>query len=102
MTSAAWARNVSERVGLLIERHHGGDRGAAADALGIRPEVLAGMLTGDWREFTLDALAALVLGHGVTMPWLLGLDPCAATARHPSSSGASHASDHSALSRAHG
>jgi len=38
----------------------------------------------------------------LTVPWLLGLDPCAATARHPSSSGASHASDHPALSRAHG
>ena len=102
MTSAAWAWNVSERVDLLIERHHGGDRHAAAHALGIRPEALAGMLTGDWREFTLDALTALVLGHGVTVPWLLGLDPCAATARHPSSSGGSHASHNPALSRAHG
>jgi hypothetical protein len=102
MTPAAWAWNVSARVDLLIERHHGGDRGAAAHALGIPPEVLAGMLSSDWREFTLDALAALVLGHGVTVPWLLGLDACAATARDPSLSGASHASDHPALSRAHG
>lgn len=102
MTSAAWAWNVSARVDLLIERHHGGDRFAAAHALGIAPEGLAGMLSGDWREFTLDVLAALVLGHGVTVPWLLGLDPGAATARDPSPSGASYASDHPALSRAHG
>ena len=102
MTSAAWAQHVSARVGLLIDRHHGGDRGAAAHALGIAPDVLAGMLSGDWREFTLDALTALVLGHGVTVPWLLGLDACTATSRDPSPSGASHASDHPALPREHG
>lgn len=102
MTPAAWAWNVSARVDLLIERHHGGDRGAAAHALGIAPEGLAGLLSGDWREFTLDALAALVLGHGVTVPWLLGLDACAVAARDASPSGASHASDHPALSRPHG
>lgn len=81
MMSAARAWNVSARVDLLIERHHGGDRCAAAHALGIAPEGLAGMLSGDWREFTLDALAALVLGHGVTVPWLLGLDAYAAPGR---------------------
>jgi hypothetical protein len=102
MTPAAWAWNVSARVDLLIERHHGGDRGAAAHALGIAPDGLAGMLSGDWREFTLDALAALVLGHGVTVPWLLGLDAGAATPRDTSPSGASHAGDHPALSRPHG
>ena len=102
MTPAAWARNVSARVDLLIERHHGGDRRAAAHALDLPPDLLAGMLSGDCREFTLDALAALVLGHGVTVPWLLGLDACAAMARDPSPSGASHASDHPAFSRAHG
>jgi hypothetical protein len=102
MTPAAWAWNVSARVDLLIERHHGGDRGAAAHALGIAPDGLAGMLSGDWREFTLDALAALVLGHGVTVPWLLGLDACVAAARDTSPSGASHASDDPALSRQHG
>jgi len=102
MTPAEWAWNVSGRVGMLIERHHGGDHGAAARALGIAPEGLAGMLSGDWREFTLDALAALVLGHGVTVPWLLGLDACAVTTRDTSPSGASHASDHPALSRPHG
>jgi hypothetical protein len=102
MTPAAWASNVSARVDLLIERHHGGDRGAAAQALGIAPEGLDGMLTGDWREFTLDALAALVLGHGVTVPWLLGLDARAGTARDASPSGASHGSHHPALPRAHG
>jgi hypothetical protein len=102
MTPAAWASNVSARVDLLIERHHGGDRGAAAHALGIAPEGLAGMLSGDWCEFTLDALAALILGHGVTVPWLLGLDACATTPRDTSTPGASHASDHPTLSRADG
>jgi hypothetical protein len=102
MTPAACAWTVSARVDLLIERRHGGDRGAAARALGIAPEGLAGMLSGDWREFTLDAIAALVLGHGVTVPWLLGLDACAATLRDTSPSGASHASDHPTLSRPHG
>jgi hypothetical protein len=102
MTPAEWARTVSARVDLLIERRHGGDRGAAAQALGIAPEGLDGLLSGDWREFTLDALAALVLFHGVTVPWLLGLDGCAVTARDTSPSGASHVSDHPAFPRAHG
>ena len=102
MTSAAGAWTVSARVDLLIERYHGGDRRAAAHALGIAPADLAGMLSGDWREFTLDAFAALVLGHGVAVPWLLGLDACAVTTPHLIPSGASHASDHPAPSRTHG
>ena len=102
MTPTGWAWNVSARVALLIERHHGGDPDEAALTLGIAPEGLAGLLSGDWRQFTLDALAALLLGHGVTVPWLLGVDACAATARDTSLSGASHASDHSAFSRTHG
>jgi hypothetical protein len=91
MTPALRAWSVSARVDLLIERHHGGDRGAAARTLGIEPEGLAGLLSGDWREFSLDALAALVLGHGVSVPWLLGLE---SSQRDAVSSGASRALEH--------
>jgi hypothetical protein len=74
MTYMSRAWSVSARVELLIERHHGGDRRAAARTLEIAPERLAGLLSGDWGEFSLDALAALVLRHGVSVPWLLGME----------------------------
>ena len=63
---------VSARVGALVERFHGGDRGIAAERLGIRPELLDGLLTGDWRQFSLDALVAVIRTHKVTIDWLLG------------------------------
>jgi hypothetical protein len=63
---------VSARVGVLVERYHGGNRGIAAERFGIKPELLDGLLTGDWRQFSLDALVAVIRTHGVTIDWLLG------------------------------
>ena len=66
------ASDVSARIDGLIERYHGGDHGLAALRLGIEPRLLAGLLSGDWRQFSLDALAAVIRTHGVTIDWLLG------------------------------
>jgi hypothetical protein len=63
---------VSARVGALIELYHGGDRGLAARHLGVKRELLDGLLSGDWRQFSLDALVAVISTHGVTIDWLLG------------------------------
>jgi hypothetical protein len=46
----------------------------AAQSLGIEPDGLAGLLSGDWRRFSLDALAALVCSHDVNVRWLFGSD----------------------------
>ena len=64
--------DVSARVGSLVEHYHGGDRGIAAKRIGIKPELLDGLLTGDWRQFSLDALVAVIRTHEVTIDWLLG------------------------------
>jgi hypothetical protein len=69
------ATAVSARVDGLIARHHGGDNALAARRLGIDPKLLAGILSGDWRQFSLDALIAIIRVHGVTIDWLLGSDP---------------------------
>ena len=66
-----FASDVSARIAALLERHHLGDRGAAAHRLGVEPHRLAGVLSGDWRQFSLDTLAALMLGYGVSPSWLL-------------------------------
>jgi hypothetical protein len=66
------AAEVSARVHRLIERHHGGDRALAARRLGISSELLGGLLSGDWRQFSLEALVAVIRTHGVTIDWLLG------------------------------
>jgi hypothetical protein len=66
------AAEVSARVEGLIERHHGGDSGLAARRFGISAELLRGLLSGDWRQFSLDALVAVIRTHGVTIDWLLG------------------------------
>jgi hypothetical protein len=66
---------VSARIDGLIARHHGGDNALAARRLGIDPKLLAGILSGDWREFSLDALVAIIRTHGVTIDWLLGTAP---------------------------
>jgi hypothetical protein len=68
---AILASNVSDRVKALIEHNDGGDERAAARALGLDPDCLAGLLSGDWERFSLDALAALVRGYGVSPGWLL-------------------------------
>ena len=73
------ASNVSARVEELIARHDGGDRDAAAQRLGIAPDRLAGLLSGDWRRFSLEALAAAVRGYSVSLEALLA--PAAAGAR---------------------
>lgn len=64
---------VSARVKSLIDRHHRGNRLAAAQTLGVNPEQLAGLLSGDWMRFSLDALAALVCHYDVSVDWLLAL-----------------------------
>jgi hypothetical protein len=63
---------VSARVASLIERHHRGNRRAAAEQLHIAPETLAGLLSGDWRRFTLDGLATILCRYRVSVQWLLG------------------------------
>jgi hypothetical protein len=63
---------VSARVRGLIERRDGGNRAIAAIRLGIKPDLLDGLLSGDWRQFSLDALVAVIRAHGVTIDWLLG------------------------------
>lgn len=63
---------VSARVGTLVARYHTGDRALAARRLGIEPELLSGLLSGDWRRFSLEALVAVIRAHGVTIDWLLG------------------------------
>jgi hypothetical protein len=63
---------VSARIDGLIVRFHNGDRGLAARRLGVEPELLTGLLSGDWRQFSLDALVAVIRTHGVTINWLLG------------------------------
>ena len=73
------ASNVSARVEELIARHDGGDRDTAAQRLGINPDRLAGLLSGDWRRFSLEALAAAVRGYSVSIEALLA--PAAAGAR---------------------
>jgi hypothetical protein len=65
------ATNVSARVEELIEQHDGGDRDTAARRLGIAPDRLAGLLSGDWRRFSLEALAAAVRGYSVSLEALL-------------------------------
>lgn len=81
---ATLASNVSARVKALIAHHDGGDARAAARALGLDPDRLAGLLSGDWDRFSLDALAALVRGYGVSPGWLLtsGIAPEPTSSSH--------------------
>jgi hypothetical protein len=62
---------LSARVHSLIARYHAGDCRAAAEQLGIEHDTLAGMLTSDWRQFSLAALAVIVRAYDVTPEWLL-------------------------------
>jgi hypothetical protein len=71
IVSSILASDVSARVKALIAHNDGGSRSAAARALGVDLESLGGLLSGDWRRFSLDALAALVRGYGVSPAWLL-------------------------------
>jgi len=65
------AARLSARIEALIDLQDGGDRIAAARRLGLRRERLEGLLSGDWRRFSLDGLTALVQGYGVSLDWLL-------------------------------
>lgn len=69
--NATSGAEVSARVATLIERRHGGDRRAAARRLCVEPALVAGLLSGDWCHFSLDAIAALVRSYGVSVRWLL-------------------------------
>jgi hypothetical protein len=64
------ASNLSARVGSLIAHHHAGDPRAAAAQLGLEHHELAGLLTGDWRQFSLGALAVIVRAYDVGPAWL--------------------------------
>jgi hypothetical protein len=79
------APNVSTRVKDLIERHDGGDWTMAARRLGIEPDRLAGLLSGDWRQFSLDALTALVRGYSISLDSLLAPPAVSAAVRPPDS-----------------
>ena len=87
------ASDVSARVRTLIARHDGGNARAAAHALGIDQAGLAGLLSGDWQRFSLDAFAAIVRGYGVSPTWLLTADvvtePASIRRGAPRSGGAS-------------
>ncbi len=87
------ASDVSARVRTLIAQNDGGNARAAAHALGIDQAGLAGLLSGDWQRFSLDALAALVRGYGVSPTWLLAADvvtePASIRRGAPRSGGAS-------------
>ena len=80
---AILAANVSARIEALILRHDGGDRGAAARRLGLDPERLAGLLSGDWRRFSLDGFAAMVRCYGVTFDSLIALAGAAEPEERP-------------------
>ena len=80
MVPSILASDVSARIEALVARYDGGDRLAAARRLGIEPERLAGLLSGDWSRFSLDALAALMLGYGVRVESLLAPPRAPATA----------------------
>jgi hypothetical protein len=69
--TAILASDVSARIEALVARYDRGDRYAAARRLGVQPDRLAGLMSGDWSRFSLDALAALTLGYGVRVESLL-------------------------------
>lgn len=71
MRTTTLASNVSARVRSLIARHHDGDLCTAARILEMDPQRLAGILSGDWEQFSLDAFSAVVRGYGISVDWLL-------------------------------
>jgi hypothetical protein len=79
------ASNLSARVHALIAHHHAGDPHVAAQKLGIEPDMLAGLLTGDWRQFSLAALAVIVRAYDVSPAWLLAATSGADLTRAPRS-----------------
>ena len=87
------ARNVSAWMERLIESYDGGDRETAGRRLGIAPDQLDGLLSGDWRRFSLEPLARLVQGYGVSIDELFAFprtehSPCPLPRRfRPTNSG---------------
>lgn len=75
------AGNVSTRIARLIESHDGGDRETAGHRLGIAPERLDGLLSGDWRRFSLEALAQVIQGYGIPIDELFAFAPAQAPPR---------------------
>jgi hypothetical protein len=69
------AGSVSTRIARLIESHDGGDRETAGRRMGMAPERLDGLLSGDWRRFSLEALAQVVQGYGVSIDELFAFPP---------------------------
>ncbi len=69
------ASDVSARVETLIAIYENGNKRATARRLRIDLTQLTRMLSGDWRQFSLDTLGALVLTYGVSIDWLLALQP---------------------------
>jgi hypothetical protein len=61
------ADKISAHIALLIESHDGGDRKTAGRRLGIAPDRLDGLLSGDWKRFSLEGLAQVVQGYGVSI-----------------------------------
>ena len=69
------AGSLSATIESLIEHHDGGDRETAGRRLGIAPGRLDGLLSGDWRRFSLEALAQVVQGYGVSIEELFAFPP---------------------------
>ena len=69
------AGSLSACIESLIEHHDGGDRENAGRRLGIPPDRLDGLLSGDWRRFSLEALAQVVQGYGVSIDELFAFPP---------------------------
>jgi hypothetical protein len=67
------AGSLSARIKWLIETYDAGDREAAGRRLGIARDRLDGLLSGDWRRFSLEALARLVQGYRVSIDDLFAL-----------------------------
>ena len=61
------AGSLSARIKWLIETHDGGDTEPAGRRLGIGPDRLDGLLSGDWRRFSLEALARVVQGYRISI-----------------------------------
>src|SRR5919206_3299647 len=72
---SAWnVAGIGARVRSIIQREHGGDVGAAARRLGVRPEELERIglaMTSDAGPWLARVLARIVRGYRVDACWLL-------------------------------
>jgi hypothetical protein len=76
---------IAGRVRHLIERHHAGDRHAAAAHLGVPVPALADVLSGQWERMRADVLAAVVRAYGVSAAWLVSFAKTDETRPRPAS-----------------